>query len=170
MRRPAFTLVELLVVIAIIGLLSTVAVVALSSSKRNAANAKRKADLVQVAKALELYYSDHDKYPNTNGDWYGNVVNGGNKEQSGPNGYVPDLAPQYIGVLPRDPNVGRDVTGGQDGCTNGWAGNFYRSNETNYMIAAVCVVDGGVSASDPFARPVELTRDYAVYTPDARSW
>jgi general secretion pathway protein G len=65
MKRHAFTLVELLVVIAIIGLLSTVAVVATGSARINSRNMKRKADLVQISKALELYYSNNNAYPST---------------------------------------------------------------------------------------------------------
>jgi len=56
MNRRAFTLVELLVVIAIIGLLSTVAVVSLGSSRLQARNAKRLADMKQYVNAFQLAY------------------------------------------------------------------------------------------------------------------
>lgn len=61
--RHAFTLVELLVVIAIIGLLSSVAVVALSNSRTNARDTKRIADLRQIRLALSMYYNDNGFYP-----------------------------------------------------------------------------------------------------------
>ena len=60
--QRAFTLIELLVVIAIIGLLASVVMVALSNARGKARDAKRKADLEQVSKALELYYNDHGTY------------------------------------------------------------------------------------------------------------
>src|SRR3989344_4336268 len=63
MNKKGFTLIELLVVIAIIGLLSTLAVVALSSAREKARDAKRLGDLKQIQTALELYYSENTAYP-----------------------------------------------------------------------------------------------------------
>jgi len=63
MKKKGFTLIELLVVIAIIGLLSTLAVVALNSARAKARDAKRVADIKQVQTALELYYNDAEGYP-----------------------------------------------------------------------------------------------------------
>ncbi len=63
MNKKGFTLIELLVVIAIIGLLSTLAVVALGSAREKARDSKRLADLKQVQTALELYYTDNNEYP-----------------------------------------------------------------------------------------------------------
>ncbi len=62
-QRTGFTLIELLVVIAIIGILSTLAIVALGGARQKARDSKRVADLNQVSKAMELYYSDNNDYP-----------------------------------------------------------------------------------------------------------
>lgn len=59
-----FTLIELLVVIAIIGLLSTLAVVALNNARQKARDAKRVSDVKQIQTALELYFNDESGYPN----------------------------------------------------------------------------------------------------------
>ncbi len=58
-----FTLVELLVVIAIIGLLSTLAVVALNNARQKARDARRVSDIKQLQTSLELYYNDVNSYP-----------------------------------------------------------------------------------------------------------
>ncbi len=63
MKRNAFTLVELLVVIAIIGLLATVAVIALGSARAKARDSKRVADVRNIQSALEQYFSDAGSYP-----------------------------------------------------------------------------------------------------------
>lgn len=62
-HKKGFTLIELLVVIAIIGLLSTLAVVALNSARQKSRDAKRLSDVKQIQTALELYYSDNNAYP-----------------------------------------------------------------------------------------------------------
>lgn len=65
MNKKGFTLIELLVVIAIIGLLSTLAVVALGNARLKSRDAKRMSDLKQLQTALELYYTDNNHYPAT---------------------------------------------------------------------------------------------------------
>lgn len=67
MNKKGFTLIELLVVIAIIGLLSTLAVVALGSARVKARDSKRLADLKQLQTAFELYYTDQNAYPTGSG-------------------------------------------------------------------------------------------------------
>ncbi len=51
----AFTLIELLVVIAIIGILAGIIIVAMGSAQGSANDARRKADLNQLAKAVMIY-------------------------------------------------------------------------------------------------------------------
>jgi general secretion pathway protein G len=64
-NKKGFTLIELLVVIAIIGLLSTLAMVALNSARQKSRDAKRVADIKQIQTALEIYYNDNFEYPST---------------------------------------------------------------------------------------------------------
>ena len=62
--RKGFTLVELLVVISIIGILVGVVAVNSNAARRQSRDAKRKADIQNVAGALELYRAEHHFYPN----------------------------------------------------------------------------------------------------------
>ena len=62
-KNKGFTLIELLVVIAIIGLLSTLAVVALNNARQKSRDSRRVADIKQIQTALELYYNDENHYP-----------------------------------------------------------------------------------------------------------
>jgi prepilin-type N-terminal cleavage/methylation domain-containing protein len=67
MSRRAFTLVELLVVISIIGLLSTIAVVSMTSARSKARDGKRQADIKQIITAMQLYYDTNGRYPDASG-------------------------------------------------------------------------------------------------------
>jgi len=88
-RQKGFTLIELLVVIAIIGLLSTLAVVALNNARQKSRDAKRVSDIKQIQTALELFYTDNNSYATSTGTF---VISGGSIA-SGTNIYmskVPD--------------------------------------------------------------------------------
>ncbi len=62
-EKKGFTLIELLVVIAIIGILSSVVLVSLNSSRAKARDAKRLSDIGQIQTALALYLDSKGEYP-----------------------------------------------------------------------------------------------------------
>ncbi len=75
-KSKGFTLIELLVVIAIIGLLATVVLVTLSSTRVRARDARRKIDIKQLSTAIQLYYEFNNAWPDdattASGDWNAN--------------------------------------------------------------------------------------------------
>ena len=108
MRKKGFTLIELLVVIAIIGLLSTLAVVALNSSRLKARDAKRVADVKQIQTALELYFNDQSAYPSEGAA----VVLGASATKClGTIGFSSaGCADAYMGLIPVDPLPAQSYT------------------------------------------------------------
>lgn len=99
-RERGFTLIELLVVISIIGLLASVVLVALNSTRAKARDSKRVADMNQIAKAMELFFDDNYSYPTNNVAvaTYGTFAN-----CSGAAGCAPGLVPKYISRIPEAP-------------------------------------------------------------------
>lgn len=136
--RKGFTLIELLVVIAIIGILSSVVLASLNIARAKARDAKRLADLKQLQVALELYANDNNNsYPNTGNGWQGNCSSFGSFGLTGASGYIPNLAPQYISILPVDPSqVGTKCY-------------LYRSDGSNYTAMAYRTVETYTAANNP---------------------
>lgn len=95
-KNKGFTLIELLVVIAIIGLLASVVLLALNSARAKSRDAKRLADLRQVASAMELYFNDYNSYPT------GSTNNASGAFSTNAN-LAALLTPKYIGLLPAAP-------------------------------------------------------------------
>ena len=149
--KNGFTLIELLVAIAIISILATVVIVSLNSSRQKARDTERVSNVKEVSKALELYKSDNGGYPTTNGDWSGASSAWGSHDTSGLNGYVPNLAPNYIPILPTDPKADTN---------NGYV---YRSDGVDYFFMAYGTAETTVL---PFFRnPNNPTAsDIVVYT------
>ena len=61
--KSGFTLIELLIVFVIMSLLTGLGIGAFMTSRVRARDAKRKSDLENITRALELYYNDLGVYP-----------------------------------------------------------------------------------------------------------
>lgn len=133
MNKKGFTLIELLVVIAIIGLLSTLAVVALGSARVKARDSKRLSDLKQVQTALELYYTDNNGYPTGSGVTLGSA----SYKCLNSSGFAAvGCSNPYMGNVPADPRSGSYsytssvsstyvITAALEGTMNGLSGTVY---------------------------------------------
>ncbi|HLD31648.1 MAG TPA: type II secretion system protein [Patescibacteria group bacterium] len=115
MNKKGFTLIELLVVIAIIGLLSTLAVVALGSAREKSRDAKRLSDLKQVQTALELYYTDNSSYPTAASS---TVIGTGSYACLNASGWAEaGCADAFMGQVPTDPGSSDYAYTSADGTT-----------------------------------------------------
>lgn len=97
MKKSGFTLIELLVVVAIIGLLSSVVLASLDGARKKARDARRLAEIQEIAKAIQFYYDDNGHYPpgeNLSGNANGYVGEGARLDTY--------LAP-YMPTVPHDP-------------------------------------------------------------------
>lgn len=119
-ERAGFTLIELLVVISIIGLLASVVLVSLNSARSKARDAKRVADVKQLATALTMYFNDCSGYPLT----------------ANFNSALVSSTPKYVSVIPSAPLPADNGCGTGNTYTYANTGTTYTSPST----ATACTV------------------------------
>jgi len=119
-NKAGFTLIELLVVIAIIGLLASVVLLALNSARAKSRDAKRIADIRQMASALELYFNDNNAYPTQ-------ATVGGGQLAAALFTTAPSntMVPKFIGLFPTAPTPQDGTCPASGGATPATAGNLY---------------------------------------------
>ena len=163
--KGGFTLIELLVVIGIIGLLATIITMNVQSARQKARCGKRRADIVSLQAPLEAYYDANKSYPNNNGTWWnsGSCPWGPGHDVTGPNGWIPNLAPTYIRRLPSDP------------LNSGSTCYLYKSNGSTYVILSHAPNEDGCilgDSKDTLYDPVHPTWAWKVCSgePACSSW
>ncbi|MDD5109711.1 MAG: type II secretion system protein [Patescibacteria group bacterium] len=170
--RKGFTLIELLVVIAIIGLLSTLAIVALSSARSKARDSKRTSDMKQVQTALELYFNDKQYYPLAASAEIGSQLFCLDSASGWKTTQGSCASPLYLASAPRDPdNVAAGVACAQGGsattkCNYAYftmtAGSTCAANCNNYNIHFRLENDPD-GATGPLIAGVNCTTETGIY-------
>ncbi|RTK95911.1 MAG: type II secretion system protein [Neisseriaceae bacterium] len=147
-----FTLIELLVVIAIIGILSSVVLSALNTARARGRDAQRLADIHEVRKAIELYYSANGSYPSTGSLNTVYMDPGCIRTPTAPDqitsDWVPGVTPTYIKQLPRDPEPKDRARG----TANSAACYMYASNGQGYILSAWATVETGPNTTRMYSR------------------
>jgi prepilin-type N-terminal cleavage/methylation domain-containing protein len=135
-----FTLIELLVVIAIIGLLAAIILVSLGNTRVKARDARRLSDLSEMSKALELYYTSNNAYPNTNA---GSATDGAHTDQTGVPGHpgwytlIALATNNFMPSVPLDPtNVDQGPWPWEGGGVGVNTIYTYASNGQHYVLCA----------------------------------
>ena len=96
-----FTLIELLIVIAVISVLAVALLSTVNPIEqfKKSRDAERKTALAQLQRALEAYFQDHGKYPDSSADYrIISVVDGATSTLTWGDTWQP-----YMDVLPEDP-------------------------------------------------------------------
>jgi type II secretion system protein G len=112
--KKGFTLIELMVVIVILGILVSIGTFAFQSSQQKSRDARRKADLYQVTRALEMYENDNGAYPagGTTGADTGKIIGCGDTPKTACEWggiFSNTTKATYMIKLPKDPKS--DLTG-----------------------------------------------------------
>jgi len=164
-----FTVVELLVVMSIIGILATIVIPSVNKARAKSRDAVRRADLVSLQTALEIYWNVNGAYPSTiNSGWYSSEP--GNAVTNNSGNYIPGLSPSYIFALPRDPRGGASKI--IPPCSSWKAAYLYKSDGTNFKLLSHCAPESFPTAGQAFYDPMRPTHAWMVCSsePACSSW
>ncbi|MFH1742356.1 MAG: prepilin-type N-terminal cleavage/methylation domain-containing protein [bacterium] len=142
-RNPSFTLIELLIVVAIIGILAAIAVPNFLNAQLRAKVTRTWSDMESLAKALDMYFLDHNEFPTSN------YIN-----RYPTRSFARLTTPvAYISGFPQDPF--RDAINVQDHHLLGASGPDY----TYYMCDDTDAYDGPMTKGKP-SRPADYSMSF----------
>ena len=122
-NKRGFTIIELIVVIAIIAVLAVIVSTSVNFYVVKSRDARRKADIEPIQKALEMYYAEYSHYPislNDTNDCPSQAWSNSNDESWA--NLQTALAP-YLSKLPEDP---KQTTSGCPSRSTGYSYTYYR--------------------------------------------
>ena len=154
MNKKGFTLIEIVVVMAIIAVLAALVTGAIVGARKQMRDTQRISDFRNLRIALEVYYGAHLRYPIML-NYQGHCSDFGGKANTGVDGWIPNLAPNYINELPTDPNQ-------QD---TGWHCYLYYSDGSDYKLLAHGTPED-YSINSPYYDPVRPTWAWQISTSD----
>lgn len=134
LSSSGFTLIEIVIVIALFSIFLVGAIVILDPTAQlhKANDARRKSDLSQIQKALEVYYDDFAKYPPSSSDYRIQYPDGTSLT------WGTSLFGNYMVKLPKDPKSGRNYIY----YSTGQSYFLYASLERGNKDSNVCKSDG----------------------------
>lgn len=134
--RNGFTLVEVITAIGVVAILASAVIAAINPLEQfqKSQDSKRKSDLAQVQRALEVYYNDYDRYPSSNASGQIVVAN----DTNDPNKEWGTSWSPYMDVLPIDPVQSKDYGYWAD--TDGQSYALYASLDREDKDPQVCAV------------------------------
>ena len=165
-KAKGFTLIELIVVIGILAVLASGLITIFNpfAQFQKAQDAKRKSDLSQIQKSLEVYYQDNGRYPdnpdNPSANDYrikgldGNPVSWGQRWQP------------YINILPKDPNSTKQYVYYVSPTSNGQGYYLYASLDREGKDPQVCHADGSKCDNVPINASCGGICNYGISSPN----
>jgi general secretion pathway protein G len=130
--QKGFTMIELLIVIGLMGVMASIALAILNPLEqiRKANDSRRKSDLEQLQRGLELYYQDNGKYPLSSVNYRISVnavtINWGTAWQP------------YISKVPSDPVATRTYVYYSAAAANGQSYYLYANLERGSRDSQAC--------------------------------
>ena len=140
--QNAFTLIELMIVIAILGILAAMISGNFITSLKKGRDARRKGDLEQISRGLEMYYEDQKVYPTAvpgKNILATQIIDSGSKKI-------------YMENVPTDPSTGNNYSYISDGTTY----QLYACLENNQQIL-------------PYITSSSMTCTTQCYQPDGKT-
>ncbi|MDO8620790.1 MAG: prepilin-type N-terminal cleavage/methylation domain-containing protein [Candidatus Levybacteria bacterium] len=162
--KKGFTLIELIVVIGILAVLASALIAIFNpfTQFQKANDAKRKSDLSQIQKSLEVYYQDNGRYPSNTAN-YGSGIADYQIISQDANDPVKEWGTSwqpYINILPKDPNSAKRYVYYVSPASNGQGYYLYASLDRAGKDPQACNTSGTDCVNVPAPMSCGYNNDY----------